>query len=54
MDGVAFRFETDREKHEASASANNPNLAKKISSKFEEFWNPLTASKAVNSEAMAV
>lgn len=38
MDSTAFRFEEDREKHVAFASANNVRLAQKMEQKYEDFW----------------
>ena len=48
MDQTAFRFETDREKHVATASANNPSVAAKISRRFEEFWESQSVPAGVD------
>ena len=37
-DGSAFRFETDRENHIATACANGGELAQRIEKRFEMFW----------------
>jgi len=38
MDGKAFRFEGDRNKHTAVACANNSELASTMTAKFKELW----------------
>jgi len=54
MDSKAFRYENDREKHQAFACANSQELAGKMTTLFLKLWsNALPAPRQVSPAAIA-